>query len=58
MCRMCRKDLHHTFAPTAKLLLRAAAVGVFWANAAHAKETKAPPKPAERAVAGCVAGSA
>lgn len=46
MCRMCRKDSHHSFLPTRRsLLLGAAAAGVFGANAAHAKETKAPPKP-------------
>jgi carbonic anhydrase len=46
MCRMCRKDSHHAFVPTRRnVLLGAAATGLFWANAAHAKETKAPPKP-------------
>jgi carbonic anhydrase len=46
MCRMCRKDSHHAFVPTRRnVLLGAAATGLFWASAAHAKETKAPPKP-------------
>ncbi len=46
MCRMCRKDSHHAFVPTRRnVLLGVAATGLFWANAAHAKETKAPPKP-------------
>ena len=46
MCRMCRKDSHHAFVPTRRnVLLGAAATGLLWANAAHAKETKAPPKP-------------
>jgi carbonic anhydrase len=31
--------------PTRRNLLLGAAAGVFWANAAHAKEAKAPPKP-------------
>jgi carbonic anhydrase len=43
---MCRKDSHHAFVPTRRnVLLGAAATGLFWASAAHAKETKAPPKP-------------
>jgi carbonic anhydrase len=46
MCRMCRKDSHHSFVPTRRnLLLGVAATGLYWASAAHAKETKAPPKP-------------
>jgi carbonic anhydrase len=46
MCRMCRKDSHHAFVPTRRnVLLGAAATGLFWASAAHAKEAKAPPKP-------------
>jgi carbonic anhydrase len=46
MCRMCRKDSHHAFVPTRRnVLLGVAATGLFWANAAHAKDTKAPPKP-------------
>jgi len=46
MCRMCGEDSHHTFVPTRRnVLLGAAATGLFWANAVHAKETKAPPKP-------------
>ena len=46
MCSMCREDSHHSFLPTRRsLLLGAAATGVFWANAARAKEAKAPPKP-------------
>jgi carbonic anhydrase len=46
MCRMCRKDSHHAFVPTRRnVLLGAGATGLFWASAAHAKETKAPPKP-------------
>jgi carbonic anhydrase len=46
MCSMCRRDLHHSLAPTRRnLLLGAAASGVFWASAARAKEAKAPPKP-------------
>jgi len=46
MCRMCRKDLRHPFAPTRRnMLLGAAAAGLFWANSVHAKETKPPPKP-------------
>lgn len=46
MCSMCREDSQHSFLPTRRnLLLGAAAAGVFWANAAHAKEAKAPPKP-------------
>ena len=46
MCEMCRKDSYHSFAPTRRnLLLGAAATGLFWANAADAKEAKAPPKP-------------
>ncbi len=46
MCSKCRNDLHHSFVPTRRnLLLGAAATGLFWASAAHAKEAKAPPKP-------------
>jgi carbonic anhydrase len=46
MCMMCRKDSHDAFVPTRRnVLLGAAATSLFWANAAHAKETKAPPKP-------------
>lgn len=46
MCRMCRKDLHHPFAPTRRnMLLGAAAAGLLWANSVHAKEAKPPPKP-------------
>jgi len=46
MCRMCRKDSDHSFMLTRRnTLLGAAAMGLFWANAVHAKETKAPPKP-------------
>jgi carbonic anhydrase len=46
MCRICRKDSHHAFVPTRRnVLLGVAATGLFWANAAHAKEAKAPPKP-------------
>jgi carbonic anhydrase len=42
---MCREDSQHSFLPTRRNLLLGAAAGVFWANAAHAKEAKAPPKP-------------
>jgi carbonic anhydrase len=43
---MCGEDSHHAFMPTRRnVLLGAAATGLFWANAAHAKKTKAPPKP-------------
>jgi carbonic anhydrase len=43
---MCRKDSHHAFVPTRRnVLLGAAATGLFWASAAHAKKTNAPPKP-------------
>lgn len=46
MCLMCRKDLHHPFAPTRRnMLLGAAAAGLFWTNSVQAKETKPPPKP-------------
>src|SRR5579862_5821930 len=46
MCEMCRTDSHHSFMLTRRnTLLGAAAMGLFWANAVHAKETKAPPKP-------------
>jgi carbonic anhydrase len=46
MCRTCGTDSHHTFVPTRrKVLMGAAATGLFWASAAHAKETKPPPKP-------------
>jgi carbonic anhydrase len=46
MCQMCRKDLHHPLALTRRnTLLGAAAMGLFWTNAAYAKETKPPPKP-------------
>jgi len=46
MCKMCRKDSHHSLEPTRRnVLLGAAATGLFWANAVHAKETKPPPKP-------------
>jgi carbonic anhydrase len=46
MCSMCRKDSHHAVVPTRRnMLLGAAAAGLFWAGAAHAKETKTPPKP-------------
>lgn len=45
MCSMCREDSQHSFLPTRRNLLLGAAAGVFWANAAHAKEAKAPPKP-------------
>ena len=46
MCSMCREDSQHSFLPTRRnLLLGAAAAAAFWANAAHAKEAKAPPKP-------------
>jgi carbonic anhydrase len=46
MCLMCRKDLHHPFAPTRRnMLLGAAAAGLFWANSVDAKETRPPPKP-------------
>jgi len=46
MCLMCRKDLHHPFAPTRRnMLLGAAAAGLLWANSVHAKGNKPPPKP-------------
>ena len=46
MCSQCRSDLRHPFALTRRnLMLGAAATGVFWANAAPAKESRAPPKP-------------
>lgn len=46
MCRTCRKDSQHSLMPTRRnLLLGAAATGLYWASAAHAKETKTPPKP-------------
>src|SRR5579863_1606076 len=46
MCKMCRKDSHHSFTLTRRnTLLGAAAMGLFWANAVHAKEAKVPPKP-------------
>jgi carbonic anhydrase len=46
MCSKCRSDLPHPIALTRRnLLVGAAATGVFWANAARAKETKTPPKP-------------
>src|SRR5579863_6915819 len=46
MCKICRKDSHHSFTLTRRnTLLGAAAMGLFWANAVHAKEAKAPPKP-------------
>ena len=46
MCRTCGRDSHHAFIPTRRnVLLGAAATGLFWASAAHAKEAKAPPKP-------------
>ena len=46
MCSDCRSDLARSSAPTRRnLLLGAAATGLFWASAARAKGTKAPPKP-------------
>lgn len=46
MCRICGRDSHRAFIPTRRnVLLGAAATGLFWASAADAKETKAPPKP-------------
>ena len=47
MCEMCRQNLIHSFEPSRRSLLgvAAATMGLLLANAAGAKETKAPPKP-------------
>jgi carbonic anhydrase len=46
MCSECRSDLRHSFALTRRnVVLGAAVTGLFWSNAARAKEAKAPPKP-------------
>lgn len=46
MCGMCGKDSHDALVPTRRnMLLGAAAMGLLWSNAAHAKKSKAPPKP-------------
>jgi len=47
MCEMCRQNVIHRFGPSRRSLLFGAAstVGLLLANAAGAKEKKAPPKP-------------
>jgi carbonic anhydrase len=47
MCRICRQDSNVKFGPSRRNVLGAAAsaMGLLLANAAGAKETKAPPKP-------------
>jgi carbonic anhydrase len=47
MCEMCRQNSIHGFAPSRRSVLGVAAstMGLLLANAAGAKETKAPPKP-------------
>jgi carbonic anhydrase len=46
MCEICGQPSLHPFAPTRRrFLLAASVVGLSLAGAAHAKETKAPPKP-------------
>ena len=47
MCEMCRQNTIHRFGPSRRNLLFGAAssMGVLLANAAGAKEMKAPPKP-------------
>lgn len=47
MCEICRQHSPKTFAPSRRtaMLFAATGLGLLWAGAADAKETKAPPKP-------------